>query len=190
MEKFETGGISIMAGSNSVFYDSREFPLLGRIYVAATEKGLCRLFLPGRSVEAFFQSVLDQFKPGFFTQNPDPFQELYGQLETYCSGQAVNFKLSLDVQGTPFRLQVWEALQAIPYGQTRSYGEIARAIHRPKACRAVGQANHYNPVPVIIPCHRVIGAGGDLVGYGGGLSVKEQLLALERNETQSVKGAN
>jgi O-6-methylguanine DNA methyltransferase len=185
MDEFKIGGNRKMSGSGTLFYDSREFPLLGRIYVAATVRGLCRLSLPGgRAVEAFFQTVMDQFTPGFFIQNPDPFQDLYGQLDEYCAGREINFQVSMDLQGTPFRLQVWEALRAIPYGQTRSYGEIAKTINRPKACRAVGQANHHNPVPIVIPCHRVIGAGGDLVGYGSGLPLKEQLLALERKVRQ------
>jgi O-6-methylguanine DNA methyltransferase len=187
------GGKEKMNVSSTVYYDSKEFPLLGRIYVAATGKGLCLLSLPNQSVETFFQTVLDRFTPGFFTQNPDPFQDLYGQLGAYCEGREIKFEVSMDLRGTPFRLQVWEALRAIPYGQTRSYGEIAKAINRPKACRAVGQANHHNPVPILIPCHRVIGAGGDLVGYGSGLPLKEQLLALERKgrvSPDAVKGSN
>jgi methylated-DNA-[protein]-cysteine S-methyltransferase len=162
-----------------LFYDSREFPLLGRIYVGATEKGLCHLALPGKSVETFFQNLLGRFKPGFFTQNPAPFQDLYGQIGRYVSGSPINFEVATDLRGTAFQIAVWEALRAIPYGQTRSYGEIARAIGRPRACRAVGQANHRNPIPIVVPCHRVIGAGGDLVGFGSGLPLKERLLSLE-----------
>ena len=79
-----------------------------------------------------------------------------------------------------FQLQVWQALQTIPYGEVRTYGEIARAIGKPKACRAVGMANHKNPISIIVPCHRVVGADGSLTGYGGGLAAKEFLLALEQ----------
>jgi len=165
--------------TQTVFYDSKEFPILGRIYVGATEKGLCHLALPGGTVETFFQGLLEHYKPGFFTQNPEPFQDLYGQIDRYVAGYKIKFEVPLDLRGTTFQLAVWEALQAIPYGQTRSYGEIARAISRPKACRAVGQANHRNPLPIVIPCHRVIGAGGDLVGFGSGLPLKERLLTLE-----------
>ncbi|HMK64773.1 MAG TPA: methylated-DNA--[protein]-cysteine S-methyltransferase, partial [Thermodesulfobacteriota bacterium] len=128
-----------MAG-NTLYYDSKEFPILGRIHVAATEKGICRLSLPGPPVEIFFQALLDEFKPGFFSQNPDPFRDLYRQMEKYCDGRELNFEIPLDLRGTLFQLQVWEALRAIPYGQTRTYGEIARSINRPKAFRAVGQA--------------------------------------------------
>jgi len=169
-----------MTKNNTVYYDSKEFPVLGRVYVAATKKGLCRLSLPAHPVESFFGKVLGTFRINFFTQNPDPFQDLYRQLDQYLLGQRVVFEVPLDLQGTPFQLQVWKALMAIPYGETRSYGEIARAVNRPRAGRAVGQANHNNPVPIVVPCHRVIGSQGDLVGYGSGLPLKEKLLALER----------
>ena len=101
------------------------------------------------------------------------------QMEEYCRGQRRAFCLPLSLHGTPFQQAVWAALQAIPYGQTRSYQQIAAQIGNPKACRAVGMANHRNPVGVIVPCHRVIGKNGGLTGYAGGLAVKQALLALE-----------
>lgn len=97
----------------------------------------------------------------------------------YLDGQLHEFDLPLAAQGTPFQQTVWAALQTIPYGQTRSYGQIAAQINKPKACRAVGMANHHNPISIIIPCHRVIGADGRLTGYGGGLDIKAHLLELE-----------
>jgi len=168
----------------TIYYDSKEFPLLGRIYVAASEKGLCHLSLPAHPVESFFEKVISRFQPNFLTQNPDPFKDLFRQMDQYLAGQKVAFKVPLDLDGTPFQLQVWEALKAIPYGETRSYGEIAQAVGCPRASRAVGQANHNNPIPIAIPCHRVIGARGDLVGYGSGLPLKEKLLNLERKSTR------
>jgi O-6-methylguanine DNA methyltransferase len=165
---------------NTIYYDSREFPLLGRIYSAVSEKGLCLLSLPDHPAESFFNKVLARFQPHFFTQNPDPFKELYRQLERYLIGEKIIFEIPLDLEGTSFQIRVWEALTAIPYGETRSYGEIARMVQSPRAYRAVGQANHNNPVPIVVPCHRVIGARGDLVGFGSGLPVKEKLLDLER----------
>ncbi len=102
-----------------------------------------------------------------------------GQLEEYFAGIRREFDLPLHPRGTEFQLSVWRALCEIPYGQTRSYADIARAIGRPKSCRAVGGANHVNPISIIIPCHRVIGASGKMVGYGGGLWIKETLLKLE-----------
>jgi len=164
----------------TIYYDSREFPLLGRIYVAGSEQGLCFLAFPSQPVESFFEKVLARFRPHFFIQNPVPFQDLFLQMDRYLKGEKVEFNVPLDLQGTPFQIRVWESLKAIPYGETRSYGEIARAVHSPGAYRAVGQANHLNPVSIVVPCHRVIGSQGDLVGFGGGLPVKEKLLELER----------
>jgi methylated-DNA-[protein]-cysteine S-methyltransferase len=101
------------------------------------------------------------------------------QLEEYFAGERREFELDLAPSGTPFQLSVWRALCAIPYGETTSYGEIAVAAGQPGAARAVGGANNRNPIPIVIPCHRVIGASGSLTGYGGGLPRKRQLLALE-----------
>jgi len=104
------------------------------------------------------------------------------QLAEYFAGERREFDLPLNPQGTAFQKEVWKALQEIPYGETRSYGEIACAVGREKAFRAVGMANHNNPISIIIPCHRVIGADGSLTGYGGGLDKKRFLLQLEGTE--------
>ena len=101
------------------------------------------------------------------------------QLKAYLAGRLRDFDLPLAPQGTPFQQKVWAALTAIPYGETRSYKQVAEAVGCPKGCRAVGMANNRNPIAIVIPCHRVIGADGALVGYGGGLAVKEVLLRLE-----------
>ena len=101
------------------------------------------------------------------------------QLDEYFAGRRKEFNLPLSMKGTAFQKKVWAALQEIPYGETRSYGDIAKAIGKPKAARAVGMANNRNPVSIIVPCHRVIGSNGSLVGYGGGLKAKEFLLKLE-----------
>ena len=108
-------------------------------------------------------------------------KEAYSQLDAYLSGRLREFSLPLSPQGTSFMLRVWSELQKIPYGQTVSYGQIAGLIGNKKACRAVGMANNRNPIPIIIPCHRVIGANGKLVGFGGGLDLKQKLLDLERS---------
>lgn len=102
------------------------------------------------------------------------------QLTEYFSGKRKNFDLPLAPKGTPFQQKVWAALQTIPYGETRSYKQIAEQIGSPKACRAVGLANNKNPIILAIPCHRVIGSDGRLVGYAGGVWIKEKLLALEQ----------
>ena len=102
------------------------------------------------------------------------------QLRAYFAGELREFRLPLDLRGTEFQLRVWRQLLTIPYGETRSYGEIACAIGAPRAVRAVGAANGANPIAIVVPCHRVIGSGGKLVGYGGGLPLKKRLLDLER----------
>ena len=109
-------------------------------------------------------------------------QETLRQMAEYFSGTRREFTLPLAPRGTAFQIKVWNALSAIPYGQTRSYRDIALQIESPNAVRAVGGANHHNPISIIIPCHRVIGLNGSLTGYGGGLDKKEALLALERGE--------
>jgi len=105
--------------------------------------------------------------------------EVRRQVNEYCAGERTEFELELAPSGTEFQRAVWDALLAIPYGETRSYGEIARAIGQPQAARGVGAANHANPIALIVPCHRVIGADGSLTGYGGGLPLKRALLAHE-----------
>lgn len=102
------------------------------------------------------------------------------QLTAYFEGRLKTFDLPLGLEGTPFQVEVWKALRLIPYGQTRTYADQARFIGRPAAVRAVGAANGRNPIPIIVPCHRVIGSNGTLVGFGGGLEVKRALLALEQ----------
>lgn len=105
---------------------------------------------------------------------------VFQQMMEYLNGQRRAFDFPYTLRGTAFEQKVWQALCAIPYGETRTYGEIAAAVGSPKACRAVGRANHCNPILIAVPCHRVIGADGKLVGYGGGLDMKEFLLQLEK----------
>lgn len=104
------------------------------------------------------------------------------QLTEYLDGTRREFNIPLAIEGTAFQTAVWKALLTIPYGETRSYGDIAQCIGNPKACRAVGMANNRNRIAIIVPCHRVIGTDGKLVGYGGGLELKERLLALENRK--------
>ena len=104
------------------------------------------------------------------------------QLRAYFAGEREGFDLPLAPRGTPFQQKVWKRLCEIPYGETISYGELAKQIGNPQASRAVGLANGSNPIPIVIPCHRVIGSNGKLTGYGGGLPIKEKLLALERKQ--------
>ncbi len=115
-------------------------------------------------------------------RDEDAFSDAVEQLESYFAGERREFDLELDLVGTTFQRRVWEALLTIPYGETRSYGQIAEQIGSPGAFRAVGLANGHNPIGIIVPCHRVVGASGSLTGYGGGLERKRILLELERGQ--------
>ena len=115
-----------------------------------------------------------------FHYDEKPFQTVRDQLNEYFAGKRQHFLLKLAPKGTEFQQRVWQELRNIPYGQTISYGEIAARLGNPKAGRAVGMANGRNPIPIIVPCHRVIGKNGSLTGFGGGLAIKQQLLNLEK----------
>lgn len=117
-----------------------------------------------------------------WTESAAPFADVRAQLQEYFAGERTTFDVALAPQGAPFEREVWRALEEIPYGETVSYGEIARRVGQPSAARAVGTANGRNPIAVIVPCHRVIGADGSLTGYGGGLERKRLLLELERGQ--------
>jgi methylated-DNA-[protein]-cysteine S-methyltransferase len=108
------------------------------------------------------------------------------QLEQYFAGERTEFALDIELEGTSFERRVWEAVRAIPYGETSSYAEIARRVGRPNASRAVGRANGRNPIAVIVPCHRVVGSDGSLTGYAGGVEMKRALLALERRRAEAA----
>ena len=115
-------------------------------------------------------------------RDDDAFESVREQLGAYFAGDLREFDVALAPKGSPWQMRVWDALREIPYGETVSYGEIARRVGRPDAPRAVGTANGSNPISIIVPCHRVIGANGKLTGYGGGLDRKRFLLGLERGE--------
>ncbi|MGE2692829.1 methylated-DNA--[protein]-cysteine S-methyltransferase [Mycolicibacterium pulveris] len=141
------------------------------------------LTLAGKNGRLMHLRMVDQtYEPSRANWEPDDtaFPEAVEQLEAYFAGERRDFDLQLDLIGTAFQRRVWEALLTIPYGETRSYGEIARQIGSPAAFRAVGLANGHNPIGIIVPCHRVIGANGSLTGYGGGIDRKKTLLGLER----------
>ncbi len=120
-------------------------------------------------------------------REPDTFHQARAQLRAYFAGELRTFDLPLAPSGTPFQLLVWEELRAIPYGRTRSYGEMAKRIGRPAASRAVGAANGANPLAILVPCHRVIGGNGSLTGFGGGLPAKQTLLDLEQANGPTVQ---
>ena len=147
---------------------------VGSLLLAADNAVLCEITFPKNGSPA-------SPKPGWI-EDASTFTDPIRQLRAYFAGELEAFDLPLAPQGTPFQQHVWKELLNIPYGDTISYGELARRIRNPNASRAVGLANGSNPIPIVIPCHRVIGSNGKLTGYGGGLPIKEKLLALERRQ--------
>ena len=155
----------------------------GAVSYCVMESPIGRLLLAGNAralTHLSFQDGRHPIEPDRrWAYSERPFQRPIRQLNEYFSGKRKTFTIKLAPEGTPFQQRVWQALQSIPYGRTLSYGQIAKAIGQPKASRAVGAANGQNPVSIIVPCHRVIGSNGKLVGYGGGLTIKEALLDHE-----------
>lgn len=153
---------------------------LGEIHLASTSKGLSLLTLPGGSEEWFEQRVHTQFESYELVSGGVLNQRVAKQVAEYFAGKRQRFDLPLDLHAAPFHAKVLGAVARIPYGQTRTYGDIARQVKNPGAVRAVGTANARNTIPIIIPCHRVVASNG-LGGYGGGLEMKRFLLKLEQS---------
>ena len=149
---------------------------IGELLLAGDEDGL--------SLVSFPEGSMRRDPEPDWIYKEKPFGEARRQLAEYFAGERREFDLPLKLSGTEFQMSVLEALQKIPYGETTSYAEIAERVGRPKAVRAVGAANGRNPIPIIVPCHRVIGSHGELTGFGGGLDTKEALLRLEAEHSQ------
>jgi O-6-methylguanine DNA methyltransferase len=158
---------------------------IGPLFLAASGHGLVALEfdarLPGQQSIRPIPRHLREEKDDAprFEDSPRQMQPYLSELEAYFAGKRREFTFPLDLRGTDFQLACWRALLAIPYGETRTYADIARAVGKPKAFRAVGMANNRNPIAIVVPCHRVIASDGTLCGYGGGLDVKRKLLELE-----------
>jgi O-6-methylguanine DNA methyltransferase len=157
---------------------------IGPLFVAASDRGLVALEfdkrLPGQqTIRPNPRDLRAENSTVHFTEFASAIRPYTRQLEEYFAGQRRHFDFPLDLRGTSFQLACWQALLAIPYGETRSYADIARAVGRPQGFRAVGMANNRNPVAIVVPCHRVIASDGSLCGYGGGLEIKRKLLELE-----------
>ncbi len=148
---------------------------IGKLLIAGDDDAIHRIEFPRRGKPA-------RPEAGWIAQSKGAVAECARQLREYFDGKRTAFDLPLAPAGTAFQRSVWRGLQEIPYGETISYGELARRIGNPNASRAVGAANGSNPIPIVIPCHRVIGANGKLTGFGGGLPTKEALLALEARQ--------
>jgi methylated-DNA-[protein]-cysteine S-methyltransferase len=145
---------------------------IGRLLIAGDEHSVRRIEFPNKEAKP---------EAGWAESEKGAVGEAVKQLREYFAGRRAEFDLPLEPAGTPFQLTVWKALSDIPYGETISYGELAKRVGNPNASRAVGAANGKNPLPIVVPCHRVIGANGKLTGFGGGLPTKEALLALEKS---------
>lgn len=167
--------------TNTLCYTMMDSPI-GPLLLASTAEGLC--FIEFGEEPDSLPSLQRWSKKHFLdmpiARDDESNGQVKKQLQEYFAGERETFDLPYVLHGTPFQKAVWTELSLIPYGETRSYKDIALAIGASKAVRAIGGANNRNPIPVIIPCHRVIGSNGALVGYGGGLSIKEHLLALEK----------
>lgn len=157
---------------------------VGPLFLAASTRGLVALEfdkrLPGQqTIRPNPRDLRNESGSVRFEESPSQLQPYVRDLEEYFAGRRREFTFPLDLRGTDFQLACWRALLAIPYGETRTYADIARAVQRPQGFRAVGMANNRNPIAIVVPCHRVIASDGTLCGYGGGLDIKRKLLALE-----------
>jgi methylated-DNA-[protein]-cysteine S-methyltransferase len=150
----------------NIFYYSTD---IGRVGIADNGEAITNLYFDGEKIPQDTN-----------IKETELIRKAAVQFQEYLAGKRKVFDIPLAMEGTPFQQTVWNALTAIPYGETRSYREVAESIGRPKACRAVGMANNKNPIAVFVPCHRVIGTNGKLVGYAGGLDLKAKLLDMEK----------
>jgi O-6-methylguanine DNA methyltransferase len=161
-----------------LFYTSMDAPIAGRLWLATTEHGVCAIVFGGD--EAAFVAGLERTWGLHPLRDAGALAEAKEQLGDYLAGKRQSFDLPLDLRPlSPFQRQVLEATLAIPRGQTASYKAVAESVGRPKAVRAIGGVQAGNPIPIVIPCHRVVGSDGSLTGYGGGIHVKQALLRLE-----------
>lgn len=167
-------------------YNVWESPV-GNILVAASDGTVIRIILPAENKENPVNILKKEFYGIPCTANTLKLKSIMKELDEYFQKRRKIFTTKLTfLTGTPFQQSVWKALSHVPYGEIRTYGDIAVKVGRPKAFRAVGGANHANPIPILIPCHRVIGANGSLVGFGGGLEMKAKLLQLEKHPNRII----
>jgi len=158
---------------------------LGKILIVGSEAGLCRISIH-KSHKSALESITQQYPQSM--ESPDGFGDLPQRLKQYARGERVIFNDKLDFsKATPFKQAVWEATRAIPYGETHSYEWIAQRIGKPEAARAVGQALKSNPLPIVVPCHRVIGKDGSLTGFSCGIDIKKRLLDIEASNSSTIQ---
>ncbi len=169
-ERPPAAGRRASGGGRPAAYRTQVPWVLGPLVLEADDQAVTRVYLPGTAPA---DPAAD------WSATPDHLRAAAGQVREYLGGTRRSFELPLSATGTPFQRGVWNALAGIPFGETISYAELARRVGRPGAFRAVGQANGANPLPIVVPCHRVVASGGGIGGYGGGLPMKRWLLALE-----------
>jgi O-6-methylguanine DNA methyltransferase len=176
--KYMTGGCM-----SELVYRTAWLSPVGMLSLWEGEKGLVRVGLPNEE-----EAIVQRWASRYFGKDTEyidvepgaeVFRTVIGQLEGYFAGTQREFDLTLDLRGTPFQVSVWQVVSRVRWGETRSYGQVAAEIGQPSAVRAVGAANGANPIPIIVPCHRIIASNGALQGYGGGLALKAALLELE-----------
>jgi len=170
----------------TIYYSGIPSRLLKNVFVASTEKGLCMVDY-ATTEKNFLKKLKERFRGRAIRDNRSN-REILSQLKGYLEGRLMRFDCLLDLRGTSFQKKVWRALVKIPYGQTRSYKDVAKAIGHPKAFRAVGNANGSNAIPLVVPCHRVIESNGGLGGFGHGIRFKKRLLDLERARGRRARG--
>jgi methylated-DNA-[protein]-cysteine S-methyltransferase len=166
------------AVSTKVYCTSFESKI-GRIYVASTDRGVCKISVPREARKDFFDWLKKHFDVESIIDNRSKNKDVVDQLNRYFNGKLAKFTVPTDLIGTPFQLRVWKELARIPYGVTSTYKHVSRKVSAPKGFQAVGRAAGQNPLPIIVPCHRVLGAHGAMVGYSCGVKTKELLLRLE-----------
>jgi O-6-methylguanine DNA methyltransferase len=172
-------------------YSATFSSLIGPLFLAASDKGLVALEFDARqprqqTIRPNPRNLREEKTRVLLVESSEVTHPYVHELDQYFAGQRRSFTFPLDLRGTSFQLACWRALLEIPYGETRSYADIARAVGKPQAFRGVGMANNRNPVAIVVPCHRVIASDGTLCGYGGGLDVKRKLLELEGALTGSL----
>ena len=152
---------------------------IGLIYVASTDKGVCKICLPRQTKRDFLRWLREHFDDSEVTDIKSRNREVIDQLTRYFNGKLARFTVSVDMIGTPFQIRVWKELTRISYGNTITYKHLAKRLGTSRGFQAIGRANAANPIPIIVPCHRVLGTNGSLVGYSSGVKTKEFLLKLE-----------
>ncbi len=152
---------------------------IGLIYIASTDKGVCKISVPRQTKRDFLGWLRENFDDNEVADNKSHNKEIIDQLNRYFNGKLAKFTCATDMRGTPFQLRVWKELLKISYGTTISYKQLAKRLGTSRGFQAIGRANAANPIPIIVPCHRVLGTDGTLIGYASGVKTKEFLLKLE-----------